>query len=64
MSQPFRATIIGCGIIATEYAATLAASTTVTVTACADIRQETATGLLVRACDRTGVPGYDLPPCC
>jgi predicted dehydrogenase len=42
VTQPTRAVLIGCGMIADEYAATLAGSSTVTLAGCADIRSDAA----------------------
>lgn len=42
VTRPARAAIIGCGMIAGEYAATLAGSSTVTLSSCADIRDNAA----------------------
>lgn len=42
VSHPARTAIIGCGMIADEYAATLAGSNTVTLSGCADIRDNAA----------------------
>jgi predicted dehydrogenase len=42
VSKPARAALIGCGMIADEYAATLAGSSTITLSGCADIRDDAA----------------------
>jgi predicted dehydrogenase len=42
VNQPARAALIGCGMIADEYAATLAGSSTITLSGCADIRDAAA----------------------
>ncbi|MFD4480399.1 Gfo/Idh/MocA family protein [Streptomyces sp. NPDC058471] len=48
---PVRAGILGCGMVATEYAETLAASSSVDLTACADLDHEQAR----RLADRYGI---------
>ncbi|MFH8991446.1 Gfo/Idh/MocA family protein [Streptomyces sp. NPDC017940] len=57
--HPVRAGILGCGMVATEYATTLAASSSVDLTACADLDHERAQ----RLADQYGisaVPVVDL----
>ena len=42
LSRPVRTALIGCGMIADEYATTLASSSMVTLSGCADIRDDKA----------------------
>ncbi|MEV8033575.1 Gfo/Idh/MocA family oxidoreductase [Streptomyces sp. NPDC086182] len=48
MTAPVRAGLLGCGMIADEYAATLNASASVHLTACADLNHEQAQEFAVR----------------
>jgi predicted dehydrogenase len=63
VSQPIRAALIGCGMIADEYAVTLADSSTVTLSGCADIRHDAACAFAERyRIQRTAAVGELLDP--